>query len=511
MTMPLLSQTLIVPAIASLIIFLTGRKIGRKAALIANIALLYTTALLFIAAIRVSQGEIIVEEYVWVPKVIFKDTSLRVPFSLLADGLSIPVALIINIICTALSFYSLHYVEHRAEILYGAEGEKVELLYYTRFFWLYLLFPIGFMGICFSTNLILIYLFIELLVIPLYFIMGFLGYIERFRVAFMCFLWGIVGGMFVLFGSLLVYTQIGTFEVSKLGLLVGNPFVRWIAFLIILGLFTKMAIFPLHVWMPWVHAEHPTCIAGLLAVYANIGAYVIVRVLIIPLHTDPNFLWFGVPIMAGALLTMVYGSLLTLAQTDVKRFAACSTISQISYSVLGLFALTIYSVEGGMFYFMSHILGKAILFSTAGILVYVTGIRDMNKMGGLASKMPLTALLWICGALILSALPPLSGFAAEWVLFTGVFTFGIGAIPVGLIIAILGISAVLLTIVYTFASAKKIFFGPLNPELANNTEIRDPPLTMSIPLLILAVISIILGLYPKPLLDLLHTVLSVLI
>ena len=511
MTMPLLSQTLIVPAIASLIIFLTGRKIGRKAALIANIALLYTTALLFIAAIRVSQGEIIVEEYVWVPKVIFKDTSLRVPFSLLADGLSIPVALIINIICTALSFYSLHYVEHRAEILYGAEGEKVELLYYTRFFWLYLLFPIGFMGICFSTNLILIYLFIELLVIPLYFIMGFLGYIERFRVAFMCFLWGIVGGMFVLFGSLLVYTQIGTFEVSKLGLLVGNPFVRWIAFLIILGLFTKMAIFPLHVWMPWVHAEHPTCIAGLLAVYANIGAYVIVRVLIIPLHTDPNFLWFGVPIMAGALLTMVYGSLLTLAQTDVKRFAACSTISQISYSVLGLFALTAYSVEGGMFYFMSHILGKAILFSTAGILVYVTGIRDMNKMGGLASKMPLTALLWICGALILSALPPLSGFAAEWVLFTGVFTFGIGAIPIGLILAILSISAVLLTIVNTFASAKKIFFGPLNPELANNTEIRDPPLTMSIPLLILAVISIILGLYPKPLLELLHKVLYVLI
>ena len=164
-----------------------------------------------------------------------------------------------------------------------------------------------------------------------------------------------------------------------------------------------------------------------------------------------------------------------------------------------------------MFYFMSYILGKAILFSTAGILVYVTGIRDMNKMGGLASKMPITALLWICGALILSALPPLSGFAAEWVLFTGIFTFGVGAIPVGLIIAILGITAVLLTIVYTFAAAKKIFFGPINPELANDTKIRDPPLTMSIPLLILAVISIILGLYPKPLLDLLHSVLSVLV
>jgi formate hydrogenlyase subunit 3/multisubunit Na+/H+ antiporter MnhD subunit len=506
-----LLQTMIVPALASFIIFFTGRKIGRKAALIANAALLYTTALLLLAAIRVSRGEIIVEEYLWVPQVILAGTGLRVPFGLLADGLSIPVALIIGIITTALSFYSLHYVEHRAEVLYGEGGKEVELRYYNRFFWLFLLFPIGFMGICFSTNLILIYLFIELLVVPLYFIMGFLGYIERFRVAMMCFLWGVVGGMFILFGSLLVYTQIGTFDVSQLGLLEGNPFVRWIAILFILGAFTKMAIFPLHVWMPSVHAEHPTCIAGLLAVYANIGAYVLVRVLILPLHNDPNFLWFGIPVMAGALLTMVYGSLLTLAQTDVKRFAACSTISQISYSVLGLFALNVYSVEGGMFYFMSHILGKAILFSTAGILVYITGIRDMNKMGGLASKMPITALLWVCGALILSALPPMSGFAAEWVLFTGIFAFGVGNSPVGLTIAILGITAVLLTIVYTFAAAKKIFFGPISPELANNPNIRDPPLTMSMPLLILAVISIILGVFPKPLLDLLHTVLYVLI
>lgn len=85
----------------------------------ANAALLYTTALLFIAAIRVPRGEIIVEEYVWVPEVILKGSGLRVPFGLLADGLSIPVALIINIICTALSFYSLHYFEHRAEVLYG--------------------------------------------------------------------------------------------------------------------------------------------------------------------------------------------------------------------------------------------------------------------------------------------------------------------------------------------------------------------------------------------------------
>ena len=496
----ILLQTIIVPIIAVIFIFMAGRKLGRRSKWIPNIVLLYTTALLFIVGISVYRGAIVSEDYGWGPQVVF---------GLLADGLSLPIALIINIICLALSFYSHHYVAHRIEVIYGKEDEKTQLSYYTMYYGLFLLFPTSFMGIAFATNLIVIYLFIELLVIPLYFIMSYIGYVDRFRVAMMCFLWGIVGGTFVLFGSVLAYSQMGSFEITDMHTLAGNPMVFWITLLILLGLSTKLALFPLHIWMRWVHAEHPTCIAGLLAVYANIGAYVIVRVLILPLYDD--FKVFGLPLMVLALVTMVYGSLLTLAQDDVKRFCAVSTISQISYSVLGLGALTVCSIEGGMFYFLSHILGKTILFSTAGIIVYTTGIRDMRQMGGLASKMPLTATLWICGALILSALPPLSGFAAEWVLFTGIFKYGTQGPTIGLVIAIMGISAVILTISYTFVSAKRIFFGPLKPELANDTKIRDPPLTMSIPLFILATISLIMGVYPKPLLDLFHSVIGSLI
>jgi formate hydrogenlyase subunit 3/multisubunit Na+/H+ antiporter MnhD subunit len=127
----------------------------------------------------------------------------------------------------------------------------------------------------------------------------------------------------------------------------------------LVGLATKLAIVPLHVWMPWVHAEHPTCIAGLLAIYANIAAYVAVRVLILPLRND--ILPLSLPLMILALLTMTYGALLTLAQSDAKRFCACSTISQISYSVFGIAAMTAWGLQGGIFYFLSHILGKAIL------------------------------------------------------------------------------------------------------------------------------------------------------
>jgi formate hydrogenlyase subunit 3/multisubunit Na+/H+ antiporter MnhD subunit len=497
----ILLQIVLMPVIAALVIFLTRYKLGRKAGWIAGITLLYTSALLFIAGIRVYQGEIIYEQYPVAP---------IVNFNLWADGLSIPVALIMNLCCVVLAFYSIHYVDHRIEAIYGEVDERTWLMYYTRFFFLFPFFATGFMGIAFSTNLIAMYFFMELLtIIPLYFIMAQFGYsdfIERYKVALMCLFWGIAGATLFLFGILLAYTRMGSFEIADLHTLSGNPVITMVILFMLLGLFFKLAIFPFHVWMPWVHAEHPTCIAGLLAVYANIAAYVMVRVLILPLRDDIKV--FGIPIMAAALVTMVYGSLLTLAQTDVKRFAACSTISQISYSVLGLGALTVIGIEGGIFYFLSHIMGKAILFSTAGILVYVTGTRDMTKMGGLVSKMPVTTALWFLGAMILSALPPLSGFTAEWILFTGVFTFGIPAFPVGRVIAILSLFAVLLTAVYSFTAGKRIFFGPLNPELANDDKIKDPPLTMSIPLLILAVISFILAVYPRFIINLLHSVIG---
>ncbi|MBW2515003.1 MAG: NADH-quinone oxidoreductase subunit M, partial [Deltaproteobacteria bacterium] len=254
----------------------------------------------------------------------------------------------------------------------------------------------------------------------------------------------------------------------------------------------------------WVHAEHPTCIAGLLAVYANIAVYVIVRVLILPLKND--MLIFSMPIMILALITMVYGALLTLAQSDAKRFCACSTISQISYSVFGVGAMTIMGIEGGIFYFLSHILGKAILFSTAGILVYTLETRDLKKMGGLWHKMPLTAVLWFSSALILSALPPTSGFVGKWLLFTGAF-HGVQSNPMGIVLVVVAILSTILTLVYTFLVGIRIFFGPLKAEITGRT-IKDPPATMSLPLLALALTALILGLYPQPLLVVLHSVIG---
>lgn len=492
----ILLLTIVVPALASIFIFLTRYQTGRKAGWIAGCSLLFTNVLLFIGGIRVYRGEIITEQYPFVGP--------NIRFDLLGDGLSIACAFIINMLCAALAFYSIHYVEHRIEVIYGDIDERTWLSYYTRFFYLFLGFPLGFMGVIFVKNLVALYFFLEVLPLVLYFIMAYYGYIERVRVALMCLLWASVGAVFFLSGILLIFAQTSSFNISEVHAIAGNPMTFWVIFLILIALLTKMAIFPFQVWMPWVHAEHPTCIAGLLAVYANVAAYIMVRVLIMPLHDD--FKVFGIPLMVLALLTMAYGSFLTMAQDDVKRFAACSTISQISYSLLGLAALTIYSIEGGMFFFLSHIMGKTILFSTAGLLVYATDTRDIKEMGGLGSKLPITMLLWACGSMILSGLPPFSSFPAEWIMFTGIFQRGVQN-TTAMVVAILGVGAVTMTVSYTFWGMKRIFFGSLPPKLANE-RIKDPPLTMTVPLLVIAGVSIILGLYPKLIMDFLHLVIG---
>ena len=496
----LLLQIVAVPLIASVVIgFTRSANISRKSGWITIATLAYTTLLLGIAGFRIYTGEVIFEKYPLGPEI---------SLNLLADGLSLPVAFIINLICVALAVYSMPYVEHRIELIYGKIDPQTRGIYYRRFFLLYLFFPTGFMGVCFATNLITIYFFMELLtIIPLYFIMaqfGYSDYITRYKVALMCLYWGVAGATLFLIGIILGYTQIGSFEIAQLSRLTGNSLTFWIALIILLGLATKLAVIPLHVWMPWVHAEHPTCIAGLLAVYANIAAYVAVRILILPLRSDLGS--FSLPIMILALATMTYGALLTLAQTDAKRFCACSTISQISYSVFGIGAMTAWGVQGGIFYFLSHILGKAILFSTAGILVYSVETRDMKKMGGLWSEMPLTAILWFSASLILAALPPTSGFVGKWILFVGAFK-GFHDTPVGLIVVIFAVLSTLLTLVYTFLAGIRIFFGPRNLQNSDHPP-TDPPLTMSLPLLGLAMVALSMGLYPKLFLTLLGSVID---
>jgi NADH-quinone oxidoreductase subunit M len=493
----LLLQTILVPAVVALIILLFRFQLGKRAGWAAVLSLAYTTALLIGALCVVYTGSPIQEIY---PLLHSPDISI----TLTADGLSIAVALICNLLCLALCTYSISYIPHRIEILYPSVlGTKGEISYFTCFFYLFLFFPVGFMGVSFASDLVLMYFFLEILTLFLFFLMAYFGYYERVWVATMCFIWGVFSALFFLAGVAIIYSQTGTFQIDQISSMAGTPMAFWAILLVLVGMWGKLAIVPLHVWMPWVHAEHPTCIAGLLAVYANIAAYIIVRTLVLPLWGD--FQWFGPPIMILAVATMIYGSLLTLAQTDMKRIPACSTISQTAYSMLGIGALTATSIEGGLFFFLSHIMGKTVFFSTCGIVVYTTHTRDTRLLSGLASKMPLTALLFISGGLMLAGIPPFSSFAAEVIMFAGIFARGD---MLGLIIGIVGLMAILLTITYAVHFIRTIFFGPLPEDLAQNEHIKDPPWTMLAPLMGIVLVAAFLGVYPSLIMELFEPVIS---
>ena len=481
---PLL-QVVVIPVIVAIIILLTNGRLGKAGAYIACASLTYTSIILASLYVQLWNSLTpIYEEYVW-------SEALKLKFGFLADGLSLPVAFVMNLICTVCAYYSIPYITHRIEIVYGGKNYRLFNLYFA----IYLLFEVGLTGVAFSTNMVSMYLFLELVLIPSYFMIDLYGYQDRHRIAMMYFIWNHLGAALFLAGIVLAYfNNGGSFEIVDLARIQeGSAF--WVCFLILLGWLIKMAVFGFHVWLPHAHGEHPTSIAAIIATIVGLGNYAIVRLLVTNLFN--TFQMFSLPLMIWALVTMVYGAFLTLAQDDIKRLYACSTISQNAYSVLGIASCTALGMVGGIFYFISHMIGKCILFSVAGIVVYLSEMRDMKRLSGLAKIAPSTAILAILGSMILSAIPPLSGFQAELIMFIGIFEV---SAEIGYTVAIIGLFATFLTLVYTFWPIKRVFFGQLSLE-ANPG--KKEPLMMVTPLFILASTSIIFGVYPDFILRLL--------
>ncbi len=490
-TQYLLVQTILAPLITAIVCALAGKRLKKNLGWVAFAGAAYTTAILAYVGVQIwTQGGVITETYHW-GTVVF-----ALKFDLLADGLSLPVALIMSIICAAMTIYSINYMDHKIEVMYGKERPGMFSIYYA----LFMLFPLGLIGAALSSNTIELFLFLESGLVPFYVLMDLFGYLDRHRVAMMSFIWTQAGALTYLVGAIIAGISTGSFAITSLSVISGTSLGFWVCLLILVGFLIKMGTFGFHVWLPYVHAEHPTSIAAILATIVGLQSYLIARLLYGNMLA--SFEVFSIPLMILALITMIYGAYLSMAQDDVKRLFAVSTIGQTAYSLLAIASMTALGVEGGVFYFLSHILGKAILFSVAGILVVQTGTRSIKEMGGLAQKMPLTATLCIMGAMILSALPPLSGFQAEWVMFTGIFTRGITS-SIYLIIAIVGIMATFLTSVYTFWPAVRIFFGPISPTME---KVKEAPYSMTIPLVVFAAISLIIGLFPDVIMHFLTSV-----
>lgn len=487
-----LLQVILVPIAAAIVCIPLGRRYGAKAGWVAVGALAYTTLLLVNVGLNLWNGQApLYEVYYW------STATFSLSFGFLADGLGLPVALIMNLVCAASAAFSIRYMEHRIDQLYGEGRTGMHALYYS----IYLLFSVGLVGVALATNLIELYLFVELTLIPSYIMIDLFGYVDRHRIAMMYFIWNHVGAALFLIGIVLGSVGSGSFSISALSALSGTSLGFVVCALILIGWLIKMATFGFHVWLPYAHGEHPTSIAAIIATIVGLGSYVIVRLLFGELPA--TFELFSLPLMILATITLVYGALLTMAQDDVKRLYACSTIGQTAFSILGIASMVQIGVVGGVFYFLSHVIGKCILFSVAGILITQTGVRSMKEMGGLAKRMPLTATLCILGSMILSAIPPMSGFPAEWIMFVGIFTKGAAGDLPFLIIGIVAIFGTFLTAVYTFWSVMRMFFGPLPKSMEN---VKEAPLSMTIPLFVLAAASLLMGLFPDIIIRLLTSI-----
>jgi formate hydrogenlyase subunit 3/multisubunit Na+/H+ antiporter MnhD subunit len=482
----LLLQSILIPLAAAAICYLAAPKLGKLVGWVALIALLITTLVLLVGGSSqlFSGGPPISESYTWAP-------TASLTFGFLADGLSFPVAILVNLVLAATAVYSMPYMQNRIRSLYGEEKRARYGMYYLNF----LLVATGLIGIVLSTNLIELYLFLELVLIPTFVIISLFGYVQKERVGIIYIIWNQLGAFIFLGGIALFYTSTSpnTFDLNATSLAqaASSPLAYWIVSFILVGWLVKMAVFGVHMWLPITEAEPPTSFAPTMAVVSGVGAYVLARVLFFGMPTILNA--FSLPLMAWAVLTMFYGGVVATAQNDVKYIFAWSTMSQTAYSILGLASTSALGAIGGVFFFSSQILGKFVMFAVAGILLTQTGLRDVKQMGGLAAKMPFTAALFVLGALILSAVPPTSGFQAEWIMFAGIFSQGAQGSSVYLAVAILGLIATLFTVAYTFWPIKKIFFGQLASGLDG---VKDAPLTMTLPLLAVIVASILIGIYP---------------
>jgi proton-translocating NADH-quinone oxidoreductase chain M len=514
-----------IPLLGSPVAYILAKKRGGNATTWFSFGILaISTLLLFMTSFTLQGGRsAYIESYAWSQ---FGNFGLRI------DGLSLPFAIIINILCTVLTLYSKPYMLHKIKESFkedfnkregnsgynvhtsSAGGNEIESLtisgsneeqyvnhHMGLYFALYLTFSMGMLGTVLATNLIEFYVFFELMLVPSFFLVAFYGYGERKRIALMFFFWTHVGAVVLLLGLLAMGFFAGGFDYDTVMQNVNKIPDQWlvlIIFALVIGLGVKLAAFVLHIWLPYAHSEAPTPISALLSpAMIGIGAYGLLRLWLELLVGD--YAQYSIYINLWGLATMIYGGAMAMMQDDIKRVLAYSSISQMGYILFGIGSESVLGITGAALMYVSHGLGKAILFMMAGSIILQTGTRSMSKLGGLAGRMPYTAVIAMIGALTIMGIPPTSGFMAEWILFTGVLQSGIANSDTLRIVAFgLGILATVLTAAYILWMYKRIFFGKI-PE--QYSKIKDSNRYITVTMAALAAITLFLGVYPNPLLN----------
>uniref|UniRef100_A0A7J3ZLX5 NADH dehydrogenase n=1 Tax=Fervidicoccus fontis TaxID=683846 RepID=A0A7J3ZLX5_9CREN len=384
------------------------------------------------------------------------------------DGASLPVLIGASFVGGIIALYSLPYMRERLEEMGLDESHLVK--YYV----LYQLFSASMIGVVLSNNIVIFYLFLELSLVTSFLLINWYGYGDRRRIAILYFVWTHVGAVFFLLGAIIYGLNAGTFDfyTAEGGLLLGyaekiadTTLFKVALYTMLFGLLVKMAVLGVHFWLPYAHAEAPTPISALLSpVLIGLGGYGIFRIIFTLFGVLPSNLQQFLLFLA--LATILYGGFNALWERDLKRIFAYSSISQMGYVLLGISTLSSVGVAGSLLHILSHSYGKALLFMIAGVIIYLYHLRDVEKMGGMAHRIPYSAMAAMTGFLTIAGSPPTIGFWSE-VLIVGGFVKAypvLGASHFFALLALL-IIGIGLTIAYSFITMKRVFFGTPSSEL----------------------------------------------
>lgn len=420
-----------------------------------------------------------IEKHVWIPQI-------GVNYLLGVDGISLPMVFL-TLLLTLLACVASFGIKER---------EK-------EYYFLYQLLTTGMLGTFTALDLFLFYIFWEIVLVPMYFLIGIWGGPRKEYAAIKFFLYTLAGSLFMLLGilALYFYATPHTFNMLELA---GRGYPRLFQQLVFMAFFLgfaiKVPIWPFHTWLPDAHVEAPTPISVLLAgVLLKMGTYGFFRVSY-PITPEAAY-WFRPFMGILAVIGIIYGGFVALAQQDFKKLVAYSSVSHMGFVLLGLAAFTTDGFNGALLQMFNHGTITGGLFLLVGVLYDRAHLRDLNAFGGLGARMSVYAGILIFFSLASLGLPGLSGFVSEFLCLLGTF-------PVYRILAVLACIGIILAATYLLYMIQRVLLGPLNPKWSSLPDINAREIFTLAPLMI-PILAI--GVYPKFILNYLTPALSTLL
>jgi NADH-quinone oxidoreductase subunit M len=346
------------------------------------------------------------------------------------------------------------------------------------------------LGTFVALDLVLFYVFWEVVLVPMYFLIGIWGGPRKEYAAIKFFIYTLAGSVFMLLGILALYftSTPHTFNIMELGKTTGAlalPVQILIFIAFYLGFAVKVPVFPFHTWLPDAHVEAPTPISVLLAgVLLKMGGYGFFRISF-PLLKDAA-IYFALPFALLGLINIVYGAIVAMAQMDFKKMVAYSSVSHMGFVMLGLASMSVTGFNGSLLQMFNHGIITGGMFLLVGVLYDRAHTRDLDKFGGLGVKMPVYAGILTVFTLASLGLPGLSGFVSEFMSLLGTYA----VFQVTTILSVLGI---VITAGYFLYMLQRVLLGPVNERLAGIFDINKRELLTLIPLML---IIIWIGVYP---------------